>query len=121
MSYIIYLTVLDSGHLLLCVPPSGDYEPLHSVKWHPKDPEKLAVASDSRIYLIDLATTLGFQNRPVSHAELHMLGQMFTVASVRHRTQCIYHVNTDIVHSPLSHLISMCSTMRWQPFLRILP
>ncbi|KAK2467049.1 hypothetical protein APHAL10511_001307 [Amanita phalloides] len=69
------------GHLLLCVPPSGEYEPLHSVKWHPKDPEKLAVASDSRIYLIDLANTQGFQNKPVSHAELHILGQMFTIPS----------------------------------------
>ncbi|KAF8630365.1 hypothetical protein AX15_002929 [Amanita polypyramis BW_CC] len=69
------------GHLILCVPPSGDYEPLHSVKWHPKDPEKLAVASDSRVYLIDLATTQSFQNRSVPHSELRLLGQMFAIPS----------------------------------------
>ncbi|KAM6500667.1 hypothetical protein JOM56_003681 [Amanita muscaria] len=69
------------GQLMICVPPAGEYEPLHSVKWHPKDPNKLAVASDSRIYLIDLTTAQPFHNRPVQHSELHLLGQMFTIPS----------------------------------------
>ncbi|KAJ7867268.1 hypothetical protein B0H13DRAFT_2559946 [Mycena leptocephala] len=47
------------GQLLLCVPPVGSdsaSDALHSVKWHPKEPNTLAVASQSKVYLIDLTT-----------------------------------------------------------------
>ncbi|PFH50051.1 hypothetical protein AMATHDRAFT_41111 [Amanita thiersii Skay4041] len=69
------------GHLVLCVPPAGEYEPLHSIKWHPKDPDRLAVASDRRIYLLDLSTNQNLHNRPIQHNELHLLGQMFSIPS----------------------------------------
>lgn len=71
------------GHLLLCVPPTNAPDALRAVKWHPRDPDTLAVASDNRVYVIDLANTHALHKQPLAHSDLHHLGQVFTVASVR--------------------------------------
>jgi hypothetical protein len=71
-----------SGTLILCVPPTNTPEALRSVKWHPKDPDTLAVASDNKVYAIDLANTHALSKLPLAHADLHHLGQVFTVSSV---------------------------------------
>lgn len=88
VSYIIGLFYvahrLLSGLLLLCVPPTSDVDALRAVKWHPKEPDTLAVASDNKIYVIDLANTLALHNQPLPHADLHHIGQLFTVSSVCH-------------------------------------
>ncbi|TDL27270.1 hypothetical protein BD410DRAFT_713619 [Rickenella mellea] len=70
------------GRILLCVVPSNDSDPLHSVKWHPKEPDMLAVASDSNIYLLnvqDAANIYGGQT--VIQQDLHRFGQIFPVPS----------------------------------------
>ncbi|KAI8998769.1 hypothetical protein BD414DRAFT_476045 [Trametes punicea] len=70
------------GTILLCVFPQSDLEPLHAVNWHPQQPDLVAVASDSSVYLINIADAAHlFAGEPVSQAELHRVGQIFSVPS----------------------------------------
>ncbi|KAH8117243.1 hypothetical protein DFH11DRAFT_1724294 [Phellopilus nigrolimitatus] len=70
------------GKLLVCIVPSNDFEPLHSVKWHPKDLDTLAVASDSNIYLLNVADAANvFRGTPFTQDDLRRVAQIFTVAS----------------------------------------
>jgi hypothetical protein len=79
-SLIVFLT---SGQLLLCIPPALDSDALHSVKWHPKQPDTLAVASESKIFLVDLSDAARmFRGQPVPQTELHRISQVFSVPSV---------------------------------------
>jgi hypothetical protein len=74
--------ISSRGTILLCVPPTNTAEALRSVKWHPKDPDTLAVASDNKVYVIDLANTHALSKIPFPHSDLHHLGQVFSVPSV---------------------------------------
>jgi hypothetical protein len=70
------------GQVLLCVGPGSLGEGLHSVKWHPKQSETLAVASDSRIFLLELGVVARtFRGSPLPQAELHRIAQVFSVPS----------------------------------------
>ncbi|KZT26482.1 hypothetical protein NEOLEDRAFT_1131976 [Neolentinus lepideus HHB14362 ss-1] len=70
------------GQLLLCVYPTNDTEALHSVKWHPKDPDTLAVASESKIYLLNIANIArAYEGEPISQAELQRESQVFNMAT----------------------------------------
>ncbi|KAF5373132.1 hypothetical protein D9758_001691 [Tetrapyrgos nigripes] len=70
------------GQLLLCVaPPSNSQEPLQFVKWHPKEPDTLAVASESQIYLIDLVNTHALRGQTLPQSDLHHIGTLFHLAS----------------------------------------
>ncbi|TFK42749.1 hypothetical protein BDQ12DRAFT_676749 [Crucibulum laeve] len=70
------------GDLLLCVPPTSGPDALHSVKWHPKDPDTLAVASDNKICVIDLENTRALHGeQPLPHSDLHHIGQIYNVLS----------------------------------------
>ncbi|KAH7889916.1 hypothetical protein F5I97DRAFT_1998295 [Phlebopus sp. FC_14] len=70
------------GHLLLCVVPSADADPLHSVKWHPKQPDTLAVASETKMYLLDLADAARtYRGDPLPQVELNRISQVFSVPS----------------------------------------
>ncbi|KAK7440206.1 hypothetical protein VKT23_017148 [Stygiomarasmius scandens] len=66
------------GQLLLCVaPPGNNQESLQFVKWHPKEPDTLAVASESQIYLIDLVNTHALRGQTLPQSDLHHIGQVF--------------------------------------------
>ncbi|TFK67911.1 hypothetical protein BDN72DRAFT_842508 [Pluteus cervinus] len=69
------------GKLLLCVPPALGSEALHSVKWHPKEADTLAVASRDKLYYIDLANTNALHGQPLPQSDLHHIGQVFSVTS----------------------------------------
>jgi WD40 repeat protein len=70
------------GQLLLCVGPGALGEGLHSVKWHPKQSETVAVASDSKIFLLELGIVARtFRGTPLPQAELHRIAQVFSVPS----------------------------------------
>jgi hypothetical protein len=74
-----------SGQLLLCVPPATDADALHSVKWHPKQPDTLAIASQSNIYLIDLINAAHIsRSQALPQSELDHISQVFSVRSVSH-------------------------------------
>lgn len=66
----------------MCVPPATDIDRLHSVKWHPREPDTLAVASESKVYLIDLANTHALHGQPLPQSDLYHIGQIFNLASV---------------------------------------
>lgn len=80
----------DRGALLLCVPPSHDSDALQSVRWHPKEPDTLAVASENQIYLIDLANTPALRGQTLAQSDLHHIGQVFSVPSVS--LKVLYHI-----------------------------
>ncbi|KAF9567613.1 hypothetical protein CPC08DRAFT_740144 [Agrocybe pediades] len=70
------------GRLLLCVPPTSDqHDAIRSVKWHPKEQNTLAVATEDRIYVIDLMNTLALHGQPLPHSDLHHIGQLFNIAA----------------------------------------
>ncbi|KAI5124340.1 hypothetical protein M0805_008947 [Coniferiporia weirii] len=70
------------GKVLVCIVPTNEFEPLHSVKWHPKDPDTLAVASDSNIHLMNVAEAAHvFRGAPFAQTDLHRVAQIFTVSS----------------------------------------
>ncbi|KAL4065366.1 hypothetical protein J3A83DRAFT_4375900 [Scleroderma citrinum] len=70
------------GRLLLCIIPSADADPLHSVKWHPKQPDTLAVSSETKMYLLDLADAARtYRGEPLPQVELNHISQVFTVPS----------------------------------------
>ena len=81
--------MICSGRLLLCIVPSADADPLHSVKWHPKQPDTLAVASETKMYLLDLADAARtFRGEPLPQGELNRISQVFSVPSVSHFISC---------------------------------
>jgi hypothetical protein len=60
-----------------------DSDALHSVKWHPKQPDTLAVASESKIFFVDLSDAARmFRGQPVPQTELYRISQVFSVPSV---------------------------------------
>ncbi|KAI9569057.1 hypothetical protein HD554DRAFT_2255678 [Boletus coccyginus] len=70
------------GHILLCIVPSADADPLHSVKWHPKQADTLAVASETRMYLLDLADAARtFRGEPQPQVGLDRISQVFSIPS----------------------------------------
>jgi hypothetical protein len=72
-----------SGRILLCVYPS-DGEALRSVKWHPKQPDTLAVASEHKIHLINIVDAANYFNgEPIPQSELYHVGPIFNMPSVR--------------------------------------
>lgn len=79
----LYLKLCIRGRLLLCVIPSADADPLHSVKWHPKQPDTLAVTSETKMYLLDLADAARtYRGEPLPQVELNHISQVFAVPSV---------------------------------------
>lgn len=68
---------------MLLVAPSPEIEPLHAVKWHPRDPDLVAVASETNVYLLNIADAAHiFGGEPIQQSELHRIGQIFSVPSV---------------------------------------
>lgn len=75
--------IFFSGRLLLCVPPTSDtHDAIRAVKWHPKESDTLAIATEDKIYVIDLANTHALHGQPLPHSDLHHIGQVFNVPSV---------------------------------------
>ena len=76
---------------MLCVYPQSDIEPLHAVKWHPRDPDVVAVASDNRVYLLNIVEAhQAFAGEAISQFDLGQVGQVFSVTSVRTRIYLSY-------------------------------
>ncbi|KAG6817085.1 hypothetical protein H0H87_012853 [Tephrocybe sp. NHM501043] len=69
------------GEVLLCVHPAN-VDRIYAVKWHPKDPNILAVATENRLYLIDLITVHSHhRGQPISLSTLTHITQTYTVSS----------------------------------------
>jgi len=80
--FVFLISLLLRGSILLCIPPTIDEDAIRAVKWNPKDPDTLAIASDNKIFVIDLASTQDSQGSPLPHSELYQLGVVFNVPSV---------------------------------------
>ncbi|KAK7023928.1 hypothetical protein R3P38DRAFT_2954957 [Favolaschia claudopus] len=97
------------GQLLLCVPPVGpdsSSDALLSVKWHPKEPDTLAVASPSKVYLIDL-TNVHSLHGPISQSELPHISQAFSIPSP------LVAFDFDIIHYALATISEDSSLIIW--------
>jgi hypothetical protein len=68
------------GRILLRVLPSTGPSALRSVKWHPKDPDTLALASDTHIYLINVSEASRMYET-VHPSDLDRISQVFTSGS----------------------------------------
>lgn len=82
---LFFLCTLNTpfrGRILLCVPPTHDDDAIRAVKWHPKDADTLAIASDNKVFVIDLANTQDLQGHSLPHSDLYHLGPVFNVPSV---------------------------------------
>ncbi|KAJ2968247.1 hypothetical protein NUW54_g13272 [Trametes sanguinea] len=78
----------DGGFVVWELPPviTDDVPPMPNlfmaVKWHPQQPDLVAVASDTNLYLINIADAAhAFGGEPISQGELHRVGQIFSVPS----------------------------------------
>lgn len=92
------------GQVLLCVQPSSG-DGLHAVKWHPKDPDTLAIASENKVFLIDLINIHPHhRSQPISQSTLNHLAQTFTVTSP------VVSFDFDVMHFALA-TISVDSTL----------
>ncbi|CCM02934.1 uncharacterized protein FIBRA_05049 [Fibroporia radiculosa] len=70
------------GKIMLCVEPSRDTEPLQAVKWHPQQPDLVAVASATNVYLINIEDALHvFGGEPIRQSDLHRVALIFSVPS----------------------------------------
>ncbi|KAI0664945.1 hypothetical protein C8Q70DRAFT_940901 [Cubamyces menziesii] len=74
------------GMIMLCVLPNAmpqdNIDPLHAVKWHPQQPDLVAVASSTNLYLINISDAAAvFGGKPIPQSELHRVGQVFSVPS----------------------------------------
>ncbi|KAI0703597.1 hypothetical protein BC835DRAFT_1262691 [Cytidiella melzeri] len=71
-----------AGKIVLCVLPANDLDPLHAVKWHPREPDYVAVASETNVYLVNISDALQvFGGEPIPQSELQRVGQLFSVPS----------------------------------------
>jgi hypothetical protein len=91
------------GRILLRVLPSTGPSALRSVKWHPKDPDTLALASDTHIYLINVFEASRMYET-VHPSDLDRISQVFTSGSP------IAAFDFDVLHYALA-TISDDSTM----------
>ncbi|KAI1785142.1 hypothetical protein LXA43DRAFT_1118280 [Ganoderma leucocontextum] len=90
---------------MLCVNPQMDVEPLHAVKWHPQQPDLVAVASDTSVYITDAAHVFG--GELISQSELHRIGQVFSVPSP------ILVFDFDVTRSALATISEDSTLMMW--------
>ncbi|KAJ6618338.1 hypothetical protein B0H10DRAFT_2030437 [Mycena sp. CBHHK59/15] len=98
------------GQLLLCVPPVGQdstSDALHSVKWHPKEPDTLAVASPSKVYLIDLTNIHNLRGQPIPQSDLPHISQAFSIPSP------LIAFDFDILHYALATVSEDSSLIIW--------
>ena len=62
---------------------SDAQDPLHAVKWHPQHSELVAVASETQLFLINIAEALQmFSGEPIPQSELHRVARIFSTPSV---------------------------------------
>lgn len=72
-----------SGKLLLCIRPAGGADALHSVKWHSRQQDVLAVASQANIYLLNVLDAAAmYRGDPIVQSDLLRLVQPFSMSSV---------------------------------------
>lgn len=91
------------GRVLLRVLPSTGPSALRSVKWHPKDPDTLALASDTHLYLVNVFEASRLYET-VHPSDLDRISQVFTSGSP------IAAFDFDVLHYGLA-TISDDSTM----------
>ncbi|KAH9060084.1 hypothetical protein EDB87DRAFT_1562339 [Lactarius vividus] len=96
------------GKILLCVLPSMGQEALHSVKWHPKQQDTVAVASENDIYVLNISEAARmFDGEPIVQSDLHRI-----VQSIRMPASLVAF-EFDIAHSAIATISSDSSLGLW--------
>ena len=94
------------GRILLRVLPSTGPSALRSVKWHPKDPDTLALASDTHIYLINVFEASRLYET-VHPSDLDRISQVFTSGSP------IAAFDFDVLHYALATISDDSTLTLW--------
>ena len=90
-----------SGKILLCILPSAGQEALHSVKWHSKQYNTVAVASENDIYVLNiLEAARYFEGEPIMQSELHRFVQSFRMPAVSYMFLWFHVLRLTSFHSP---------------------
>jgi len=63
--------------LSVCVTPTPDPHALRSVKWHPRELDTLALASDTNVYMINVVEASQIYET-VHYNDLNRLGRVFS-------------------------------------------
>ncbi|KAF8275245.1 hypothetical protein EI94DRAFT_1825216 [Lactarius quietus] len=96
------------GKILLCVIPSVGQEALHSVKWHPKQQDTVAVASENDIYVLNISeASRMFDGEPIVQSDLHRI-----VQSIRMPAPLVAF-EFDISHTAIATISSDSSLSLW--------
>jgi hypothetical protein len=83
------ISLIPSGKILLCVLPSVGQEALHSVKWHPKQYNTVAVASENDIYVLNITEAARvFEGEPIVQSDLHSFVQSIRMPVVSQSFFC---------------------------------
>ncbi|KAI0306774.1 hypothetical protein B0F90DRAFT_1808391 [Multifurca ochricompacta] len=96
------------GKILLCVLPAVGQEALHSVKWHSKQQDTVAVASESDIYVLNITEVARvFEGEPIIQSDLHRI-----VQSIRMPAPLVAF-EFDITHSAIATITSDSTFSLW--------
>ncbi|KZS99162.1 hypothetical protein SISNIDRAFT_448024 [Sistotremastrum niveocremeum HHB9708] len=97
------------GRLLLCVVPPPEAEALKSVRWHPKQPDTVAVASEARIYLINInEAPRRFGADPVAQNDLASIGNIINL------TKPLVAFAFDVPHFAIATISEDSTLELWQ-------
>ncbi|KAH9934831.1 uncharacterized protein B0H18DRAFT_978500 [Fomitopsis serialis] len=95
------------GTIMLCVEPT-DVDSLHAVKWHPQQPDLVAVASEKTVYLVNVVDAAHvFNGEPIPQAELHRVAQTYAVSSP------IVAIDFDVPRSALATISEDSTLTMW--------
>jgi len=91
----------------LCVRPANNaQEALRAVKWHPQEPDTLAISSNHNIYVIDVANCAAL-HQPILHSELHHISNIYSVPSL------ISAFDFDALHYSLAAITEDSTLTQW--------
>ncbi|KAH9946232.1 uncharacterized protein BXZ73DRAFT_36999 [Epithele typhae] len=96
------------GRLMLCVFPETNAERLHAVKWHPQEPDLLAVSSDQHVYFLNIVNAAhAYSGEPIVQHDLEGIAQTFTVSSP------IVAIDYDVPRSALAAISEDSTLTMW--------
>ncbi|KAI0256476.1 hypothetical protein BJV78DRAFT_1164626 [Lactifluus subvellereus] len=96
------------GKILLCILPSEGQEALHSVKWHPRQQDTVAVASGNDIYVLNIAEAFrAFHGESIIQSELHRLVQSIRMSAP------LVAFEFDIAHTAIATITSDSTLSLW--------
>ncbi|KAI0064686.1 hypothetical protein BV25DRAFT_1799983 [Artomyces pyxidatus] len=98
------------GNILLCVLPAMGTDALHSVKWHPRQQDTMAVASATNIYILDITRVAQmFGGEPIDQSDLPRVASSITMPS----STLLAAFDFDVAHSAIATISDDSTLSLW--------